>query len=198
MALLVLPVAAGMMALAGHGVRAVTFGETGSAGAALIAAALVALAVGLYPYGAFLLLARGFYALGDSRTPAIAALATSAVGVVVMLVGALLTHGEARVAMLGLGHTTAFVVGALWLALGLSARLGSPIAPMVIVRVVAVAAVAGVVAWAIADAVAGEGASRSVELVACVLGGAAGAAIVLGGYRLTHVQSALTRRVVPT
>ena len=43
----------------------------------LLAAALVGLALGLPAYGAFLLLARAWYALGDSRTPALAALGSA-------------------------------------------------------------------------------------------------------------------------
>ena len=42
---------------------------------------LASLAVGIFPYGAFLLFARAWYALGDSRTPALAALVSPLVGV---------------------------------------------------------------------------------------------------------------------
>jgi len=46
-ALLVLPVAAAMVALAGPGMRLVSFGETGPEGASLLAAAVAGLAIGL-------------------------------------------------------------------------------------------------------------------------------------------------------
>ena len=194
MAMLVLPVAAGLMALAGTGLRAVTFGETGAAGASLIAAALVTMAVGLLPYSAFLLLARGFYALGDSRTPALASLVSAAAGVLVMLAGALLTDGEARVALLGLGHSAAFLIGALWLGVLLARRIGASLVPSGTLRILAVAVVAGGAAWMVALAVAGDDPARVDALAACAAAGALGAGIVLGGYRLLRLPAALTSR----
>src|SRR5690606_21983303 len=67
-ALLVVPATAAMVALALPAMRTVSFGATGAEGSELLAAAVAGLAVGLLPYSAFLLLARGYYALGDSRT----------------------------------------------------------------------------------------------------------------------------------
>ena len=195
MALLVLPVTAGLMALAGTGLRAVTFGETGEVGASLIAAALVTMAVGLLPYSAFLLLARGFYALGDSRTPALTSVVSAVAGVLVMLAGALLADGTARVGLLGLGHSAAFLVGALWLGVLLTRRIGSTLVPSGIVRMLAVAAVAGAAAWRTALAVAGDDPARLDALAATAVAGAVGAAIVLGGYRLLRLPGALTSRV---
>jgi len=183
MAVLVVPVSAGLVALAGTGLRAVAVGETTQAGADLVAAALVALAVGLFPYGAFLLLARAFYALGDSRTPAIAALVTAVVGVVVMIAGAALAHGEARVAMLGVGHSVAFAVGAVWLGRGLGARLGVEIVPRALVRIVGVALAAGVVAALAARLIAGTDPARAGAALASIAGAAAGAAVVVVAHR---------------
>ena len=80
--------------------------------AKLLAAAVAGLAVGLYAYSAFLLLARGYYALGDSRTPGVVSLVSAAVGVVVMAVSAALVDGTARIVLLGLGHSAAYTVGA--------------------------------------------------------------------------------------
>jgi len=96
MALLVLPVSGLLIALALPAMRVVSFGAVSAEGPNLLAAALAALAVGLLPYGAFLMLARAYYALGDSRTPGITALASCAAGVVVMIVGAVATHGTTR------------------------------------------------------------------------------------------------------
>ena len=195
MALVVVPVSAGLAALAGVGMRGLAFGATGPDGADLIAAALVALAVGLFPYGAFLLLARGFYAVGDSRTPAVVAVVTAILGVVVMLVSARLTEGEARVAMLGAGHSLAFAVGALWLGIGLARRLGQSLTPRALPGVAAVAAVAGVVAWLVAGAVAGDDPARVDAIVGAVAGLGAGGALVIGAYRVLRLPSVLTPRV---
>jgi putative peptidoglycan lipid II flippase len=194
MAVLVLPVAAGLAALAGTGLRAIAIGETTARGADLVAAALVTLAIGLLPYSAFLLLARAFYALGDSRTPAIAALVTAVAGVVVMLVGAVATDGEARVAMLGLGHSAAFAIGAAWLARGLATRLDVSILPKPLARIVPVALLAGGVAWGVARVVGGTDPARLAAAGACVAGAAAGAGVVVAGYRWLHLQSSLTAR----
>jgi putative peptidoglycan lipid II flippase len=194
MALLVVPVSAGLVALAGVGLRAVTFGETGAGGASLIAAALAAMAIGLFPYGAFLLLARAFYALGDSRTPAIASVASAFVGVVVMLVGALVSEGEARVALLGAGHSAAFVIGSLWLGALLTRRIGASLVPAGAGRVLATSIVAGLSAWVVAEAVAGDDLSRATALLASIAGGSVGGAVVLAAYRVTGMQSRLTTR----
>jgi putative peptidoglycan lipid II flippase len=194
MALLVLPVAAGMMALAATGMRVVTFGETGSSGASLIAAALVTLSIGLFPYGAFLLLARAFYALGDSRTPALAALGTSVMGVVVMLVGALVADGTARIAVLGLGHTVAYALGTVWLGVLLTRRIGQSIVPVGVVRIAAIAAVAGAAAWLVASGIAGGDHARVTAAIAAVSGAVVGGAIVLGAYRALRVTRGLSTR----
>jgi putative peptidoglycan lipid II flippase len=194
MALLVLPVAAGMMALAATGMRVVTFGETGRSGATLIATALVTLSIGLFPYGAFLLLARAFYALGDSRTPALAALATSVTGVAVMLVGALLSHGTARIAVLGVGHTVAYLLGTAWLGSLLTRRIGHSIIPLGVVRIAAIASVAGLAAWLVAAAIAASDHTRVTAIIASVAGAAVGGAIVLGAYRALRVTAGLSTR----
>src|SRR5262245_5002537 len=96
MALLVVPVSAAMVALAVPAMRLVPFGE-GDHGSELLAAAVAGLAVGLLPYGAFLLLARGYYALGDSRTPGLVSLGSAAAGVAVMAAAALTLDGAARI-----------------------------------------------------------------------------------------------------
>jgi putative peptidoglycan lipid II flippase len=194
MALLVLPVAAGMMALAATGLRVVTIGETGRSGASLIAAALVTLSIGLFPYGAFLLLARAFYALGDSRTPALAALGTSVVGVAVMLVGAIACDGTARIAVLGVGHTTTYVVGTLWLGTLLTRRIGQSIVPLGVARIAAIATIAGAAAWVVASAIGQGDHTRVTAVVASVAGAAVGGAIVLGAYRVLKVTAGLSAR----
>ena len=74
-------------ALALPAMRSVAFGATGPEGSEVLAAAVAGLALGLLPYSAFLLLARGCYALGDSRTPGVVSVASAVAGVVVMVAG---------------------------------------------------------------------------------------------------------------
>ena len=197
-ALLVVPVAAAMMALALPGMRAVVFGAADDASATLLAAALASLAVGLFPYSAFLLLARGFYVLGDSRTPGVASVATALLGVAVMAIGAASTSGAARVAMLGLGHSVAYTVGAAALAYTLRRRVAAPLLPKALGRMLAIAALVGGSAWvAVREALPVE--SSRLQDIAFV----AGAVVVGGGavallYRLLGVHSALTVRSTPS
>ena len=196
-ALLVVPVAAAMMALALPGMRAVVFGAADDASATLLAAALASLAVGLFPYSAFLLLARGFYVLGDSRTPGVASVATALLGVAVMGIGAASTSGAARVAMLGLGHSVAYTVGAAALVYRLRRRVAAPLLPKAFGRVVATAGLVGGAAWFAMREALPVGSSRleDIAFVAAALVVGGGAVIVL--YRLLGVHSALTERTAP-
>jgi len=147
MALLVIPVSAGLIAIALPMMRLVAFGSASKTGPGLLAAGIASLSLGLYPYGAFLLLARSYYALGDSRTPAIVAIGSAILGVIAMVVGSRLTHGTARVAALGLGHSIAYVIGMLVLGAGCRRRTGRSIVPGLLPIATAISAVIGFAAW---------------------------------------------------
>lgn len=199
MALLVVPVSAAMAALALPAMRIVSFGEVSARGPGLLAAALATLAAGLLPYGAFLLLARAHYALGDSRTPGVVSLAVAAAGVGVMVAGALTTHGAARVAVLGAGHSVAYALGSLALLRGLGRRTGGSLWPAGVGRMVAVSAVAGTAVWALSRALLEPGSSRATQALVVVVLVIAGGAAVLAGVALLGLRSALTRRApLPT
>jgi putative peptidoglycan lipid II flippase len=186
-AALVLPVSALLVALAAPGMRLVAFGEATDAGAELLGAALASLAVGLLPYSAFLLLARVSYALGDSRTPGAISLASAAVGIAVMGSGALLdADGTERVALLGAGHTVAYVVGTAVLSRRLERRLGAALWPPSTFRFAGAALVAGVVAWGVQGAVE-VGSGRVADLAAAAAGGVAGLAVVAVAVRLLRL-----------
>jgi len=124
------------------------FGQaTRAGGVGLLAAGLASLAIGLYTYSAFLLFARAYYALGNSRVPALTALASAAVGITVMAVGGALTSGRTTVAVLGFGHTAAYAFGAVVLWVGLARRTGHLVVPRSLVRSVLVAAPLAIVVW---------------------------------------------------
>ncbi len=192
-ALLVLPATAAMVALASPALRVVEFGDTRSQ---LLAAALAGLAVGLYPYSAFLLLARGYYALGDSRTPGVVSLASAGVGVAVMALAAAFLDGTARVAVLGLGHSVAYAVGAIVLVVGLTRRTGTSPRPASVGRVAAVSLAVGLAGWAASEAVLGADPGRVQALLAVVAVGTVGALAVVAGYRSLGVSSSLSARTV--
>ncbi|HET6663057.1 MAG TPA: lipid II flippase MurJ [Acidimicrobiales bacterium] len=191
MALLVLPATAAMIALASPALRAVAFGETDSQ---LLAAAVAGLATGLYAYSSFLLLARGYYALGDSRTPGVVSLVSAAVGVGVMVVSAALVDGTARIVLLGLGHSVAYTVGAAVLALGLARRTGASLRPAAVGRIALVSAFAGIGGWAASEALLGDDPGRLAALATVMAIVAVGAGVVIAGYRLLGVPAALSTR----
>jgi putative peptidoglycan lipid II flippase len=191
MALLVLPATAAMIALASPALRVVVFGDADSQ---LLAAAVAGLATGLYGYSAFLLLARGYYALGDSRTPGIVSVLSAVVGVVVMVLSAALVDGTARIALLGVGHSVAYTVGAAILALGLTRRTGASLRPAAVGRVALVSALAGFGGWAATEALLGDDPGRLAALAAVMAVAAVGAGVVVAGYRLLGVAGALSTR----
>jgi len=188
MAVIVLPISAVMVALALPGMRVVAFGRADGAGVELLAAALASLAVGLFPYGAFLLLARAYYALGDSRRPALVAIVSGIVGVVVMVVAALLTEGAARVAALGLGHTVSYLVGAVILGLDVRRRVAGHIWDADLGRAVLVALAVGVSTWAVALVI--DPHDRAAAVAALALGAAVALAVFLASARVLRVAKA--------
>ena len=150
MAVLIVPVAGVLVALALPIMQVAAFGQaTKAGGVGLLAMALATLAIGLYTYSAFLLFARAYYALGDSRTPALVAILSAVAGIGVMVAGGVLTSGRTTVAFLGLGHSVAYAVGALVLWIGLARRTGHLIVPASLGRSIAVTAPLAVGAWAL-------------------------------------------------
>jgi putative peptidoglycan lipid II flippase len=148
MSLVVLPTSAVLVALAGPAMAVVAFGaaDTGD-GVSLMTAGTASLALGLFGYGSFRLLAAGWYALDDSRTPALVAMGSALGGVVFMIVLAPMVEGAALVAVLGLGHSLAFTVGAAVLGVGLWRRTGQRLMPRLLVRSLVASIVLGVALW---------------------------------------------------
>jgi putative peptidoglycan lipid II flippase len=93
-------------------------------GAALVARVLAAFAIGLPAYSAFLVFTRAYYALGDTKTPALVNVVTVAISSVI---GATLFFVVPRpwaVASLALGHSIAFAIGSVVLVRLLARRTG--------------------------------------------------------------------------
>jgi putative peptidoglycan lipid II flippase len=182
MAVWLLPVTAALIGLAAPAVSLVAFGAaTEGDGEDLMAAGVAAFGAGLLAYGAFLLLTRAWYALGDTRTPAVAALVSATLGSVAMLVAAQVTTGTALLAALGLAHSAAFAIGAVHLGLALRRRLGQPLVPAGVGRAALAAAVVGVAGWAAMSAWDPSG--RLATAVALAVVGGAGAVLYVGAVR---------------
>jgi putative peptidoglycan lipid II flippase len=101
---------------------ALRYGAMTEAGAALVGRALAGFAIGLPGYSAFLMLTRAFYALADTRTPAL--VNAAAVGIA-SAAGAVLFFALPpawSVPGLAFGHSLGFWLGALLLALLLGRR----------------------------------------------------------------------------
>ncbi|MCB1014802.1 MAG: hypothetical protein KDB10_06750 [Acidimicrobiales bacterium] len=195
----VLPVSAALYALSVPLMALLAFGEADSPrGVELMAAATASLALGLVFYGAFRLLAAAYYALGDSRTPAIVAVVTAAVGVAFMVVASAFSEGTATVFLLGVGHTVAFLLGAIALGAGLRRRVREPLFPRSLVPALLVSVALAAAAWWAMSVL--DPAGRLGDLLALAAVGAVGLALWWGAVRLLGLApERLARRpVVPS
>ncbi len=189
MTVLLVPISALCVALSVPAMTVLAFGEaSGSDSVGLLASALVTLGIGLLPYGAFFLLARAWYVLGNSRIPALAGAGAAVVGVIIMLVAGATSSSATTVAVLGAAHSLSFLISSVVLVLTLHARLGEWVLPSVLGRVVAVSAVAGVAGWALIEVWDPHG--RLMVAVALAVAVGLVALIYLGGVRLLGVSVA--------
>lgn len=126
LAFILLPVAAILVVLATPiAVVVLDHGAMGPGDAEQVGRVLAAFAVGLPTYSAFLVLTRAFYALSETRAPAL----VNAVAVLVASVaGAALffaASGDDRIPGLALGHSVGFAVGTFLLTTALARRIGT-------------------------------------------------------------------------
>jgi putative peptidoglycan lipid II flippase len=182
----VVPVAALMVAMAQPAMEVIAFGQADAGdGIDLMAAGLAGLALGLPAYGAFRLFAAAWYALDDSRTPALAAVGSAVVGVVLMAGLATVTEGAARIFSLGVGHTVGFLLGAAWLAFRLRRHQVHSIWPRSLPVVTVLAAVLAGGAWVAIDAWAPDG--RWLTALAIVVVSATAGLLYYAGIRGLHL-----------
>jgi putative peptidoglycan lipid II flippase len=166
MAVATLPLAAGLAAMSLPIMSVLAFGAASTGdGPELLAAALLGLAFGVPLYGGFLLLTRAAYALGDSRTPAIASLLSAAVGAAAMFGAARLWDGTALLVALGLAHSLAYGIGLVGLAVRLHPAVGSVVGWSALVPL-ALSAVVGAGAWLVMEAWSPDGRLMTLAAVA--------------------------------
>lgn len=182
MAAVTLPVAALLAGLCTPVMAVLAFGGASRGdGPELLAAALGGLALGIPAYGGFLLLTRASYALGDSRTPALAAIACAALGTVGMLVAGATLDGAGRLWGIAGAHTAAQALGTVWLAHRLSPAVGN-LTSRLQVRVLLAGAALGGAAWVLSHNVEPGGRAATLGFLALVA--AVGIALYGVGLRL--------------
>ena len=155
-ALVVLPAAAGYLVLARPIVRLLLeHGVAGPESSALVANVLVYFAIGLFSFSAFMLFLRAFYAMEDTRTPAL--INVFAVGV--NTVANLLLFPVLGVPGLALGHAIAYTFAAVTAAVVLRRRIGGLEGGALargMSKIVVAAAATGGAAWLGAHVLAGS------------------------------------------
>ncbi|GAA3733037.1 murein biosynthesis integral membrane protein MurJ [Salinactinospora qingdaonensis] len=155
-------------------------GNTSVADAANIGAVLAAMALGLVPFTIFQLMLRVFYAMGDTRTPALISIVNTAVhGTLAIVAYLVLPPSDVIVGVAG-GFMFSFLVGLLIAGGVLSRRLGGLdggriLATLVRLYLAAAPAVAVgyAVLWLFTDTL-GSGLTTNIgaPVVGCLLGGA--------------------------
>ncbi len=112
LALLVVPAAALLVALADPGLRLIRLGALDVDDARLVANVLVAYCLGLAGHAVFHLLARAATAAGYPQVPALVGLGVMLGGAALMVVASGASTGHARVVVLGVANSVAITAGA--------------------------------------------------------------------------------------
>jgi putative peptidoglycan lipid II flippase len=185
----VLPATAGYLVLAEPIVRLLLeHGVFGGASTELVSEVLLFFAIGLVPFATFQLLLRAYYAMQDSRTPALIKVGAVAVGTAVSLS----LFPSLGVRGLALGHAATYVVASVVAVVLMRPRIGGLEGRAVLGGIVKVALASALVALAAWGAAAGIGAVVDLDTFAGQLVQVAGA--VLAGL-LVFVATALVLRM---
>jgi putative peptidoglycan lipid II flippase len=125
LAFILLPIGALLIATAGPLARVtLEYGVMTEAGADLVARVIGAFAIGLPTYSAFLVVTRAYYAVGNTKTPALVNAGTVFLASVVGAAFFLAATDRWAVAGLALGHSLAFAVGSFVLSRAFAASIG--------------------------------------------------------------------------
>ena len=172
-----IPIAIALVVVAEPLTRVVLeLGVMSGSGARMVGRTLAAFAIGLPAYSAFLVITRAFYALSDTKTPALVNIVTvvvsSAVGIILFGV----VDDPWAIPALALAHSVGALVGVAILSRLLTERLGrsgSPALMASLVRVATGGALAAVAMILVRFSLSDESdAQRLLLVVACAGGGA--------------------------
>jgi putative peptidoglycan lipid II flippase len=191
----VLPAIAGYLAIAPPLVDLLLkHGLTTQASADLVSMILRTWAVGIFFFSTFYLLLRGFYALGDTRTPMLINLAAFAVNVGLDLMAfAVLDDPRYQVAGLAAGHGASYAVASV-LALRLMVkRVGPEVVrgyASTLMKIVAASAATGLAAWSVSGLVSGaiEPGSTPGTLLQVLAGTGIGLLVYAGIAKVMHLE----------
>ncbi len=186
---LLLPAAVGLLVLANPVADLlIGYGAAQGEGAAFVAVALRVFAVALVPFTVFQLLTRSYYALPDTRTPALANVAVNVVNVVAALAAfAVVAGAREQIAGLVGAYALSYVAGCALLGTGLARRRPGVFAGAARAVVTALAACAVMAGVLLALDAAGAPAGGRLILVVRT------AAIVAAGGAVYLAASALLR-----
>lgn len=184
LAFILVPIAAGVIVTAEMVAQlTLRYGAMTTAGSELVGRVLQAFALGLPAFSAFLVYTRAFYALGDTKTPALLNAATVAIASATGAVFFTIASPGWEVPGLALGHSLGFVIGSAAMSRAFVRKAGSgggTKAASAIVRSVAVGAGALAAMLAVGNVPAWSP-SNSGTLLALIVTAAAGAFVYLGG-----------------
>ena len=191
------PIAAALITL-GPRLTTVLFahGNASSAAAHLTGSVLAAYGLALVPFAAYQIMLRAFYALGDTRTPALLSVTVSAVTISASLAAARLTHGSNLVIALAACSTIAYTAGLLLTAHLLRRRIGRldghrllhAHVRMLIAAAFAAPAAAGT-AWAIGAATGTTWTASLLAVTAAATAGGVLYALVAHALRITEIKA---------
>jgi putative peptidoglycan lipid II flippase len=199
-AFIVVPAAFGYLALATPVVRLLLeHGVMGGQSTDLVAGVLTVFSVGLFSFSGFQMMLRAFYAMQDTRTPALINVGAVALNTAVNV----LYFRYLKVEGLALGHATAYTFAAIASVTILSRRLGGlewrPLG-RALAQIVLAGLAAGATAWAVSQAVAGSLGSDSlgpqlVQVGGGVMAGVGTFVLVAWGFGLQELD--YVRRLLP-
>ena len=133
LAFILIPVAALLIAAAGPLARlTLEYGVMTESGAELVARVIAAFAIGLPTYSIFLVLTRAYYAVGNTKTPALVNAGTVAVASIAGTVLFFAAADRWSVAGLALGHSLAFALGAFVLGRAFARSVGQIVDPALV------------------------------------------------------------------
>jgi putative peptidoglycan lipid II flippase len=163
------------------GIAVFGYGNTSVSDARFIGIVLAAFAVGLVPFSFFQLELRAFYALRDTRTPAVLNIWVNIVNVAADIVLYVVLPDRWRVVGLALGYSASYAVGLVLMSRALRQRIGGLDGEQVTrttVRLLVAALPAGVLAAGLAvGARVLLGSGRSAAYAGLALGLAAGGVV---------------------